>query len=150
MKTYLIHPRPGSGIIGQFQVTYDANGLMHAITNYTNIATEDLLYKAMAHIPLDHRHIATMKARGIRVDEVPADLSFDAFWNKYNYKLGKKERAKKLWECLTDADRARAINAIKAYDTWLSQRSIEKVYPETYLSQRRWENDFGTPATLFG
>ena len=75
--------------------------------------------------------------------EVPADLSFEAFWTKYNYKVGKKERAKKLWQVMTDEEHASALFAIAKYNSYLiNHPTIERAYPETWLSQRRWENSF--------
>jgi hypothetical protein len=73
--------------------------------------------------------------------EKPLDLSFDYFWTKYNYKLGHKKRTKALWDKLIDSERTRALNALPKYDAFLKQKKgIDKAYPETYLSQCRWEN----------
>lgn len=69
-------------------------------------------------------------------------MEFTIFWEAYAYKVGKKARAEKIWKALNDSDRVLAIEAIKPYDRWLSSKhNLEKVYPETYLSQRRWENE---------
>ncbi len=75
--------------------------------------------------------------------EVHADLSFTAFWNAYNYKIGNKERAKKLYELLDDHTRVMVFAAIKKYANFLvTKPNMEKAYPETWLKQRRWENSF--------
>jgi len=75
--------------------------------------------------------------------EVPPDLSFIAFWNAYNYKIGNKERAKKLYELLDDHARVLVFAAIKRYANFLANKpNMEKAYPETWLKQRRWENSF--------
>lgn len=79
----------------------------------------------------------------IRVEAVPADLTFNAFWEAYGYKVGKRERAIKIWATLNDIDKARCIRSIPKYNQWLSNKfNMERLYPETYLSQRRWENEF--------
>ena len=75
--------------------------------------------------------------------EVPADLSFTAFWNSYNYKVGNKERARKLYELLDDNTRTLVLSGIKRYSSYLASRpNMEKAYAETFLNQRRWENSF--------
>jgi hypothetical protein len=78
-----------------------------------------------------------------RIAKVEEDLSFDNFWNKYNYKVGNKKRAEKLWDQLSDADKAKVFTNINSYDNFLARRqNQEKLYPETYLSQRRFENSY--------
>lgn len=79
----------------------------------------------------------------ITIEPVPADLTFNAFWDSYAYKVGNKERTIKLWSALNDSDRTRALAAIPRYNQWLAQKpNMERLYPMTYLSQRRWESSF--------
>ena len=150
MKTYLIHLSPQSGLVGCFRVTYTDDHLMKSIENLTNISTESDLFSRLSKIPLSDIHLPALKQKGIRIDLVPDNLTFEHFWNSYGNKVGDKKRTQKLWDNLPDSDRVAALAKIKAYDIWLSKNTIAKVYPETYLSQRRWENDFGQKTTLFG
>lgn len=78
----------------------------------------------------------------LKISEVPLDLSFDAFWTKYAYKVGDKKKAEKLWSKLNDADRSLALNNIDKYSRFAFERNIDKVYPERYLSQERFKNEF--------
>ena len=79
----------------------------------------------------------------LQVDEVPQDLTFNAFWEAYNYKVGKKDRAIKYWNALTESDKAKVFQAIPKYNFWLAQRpNMERLYPEGFLHQRRFENEF--------
>lgn len=73
---------------------------------------------------------------------VPADLSFQTFWDLYDYKLGKKARAEKLWNALNDTDRAKALAAIPAYEFFRNTNNTKKMYAEGWLAQRRFENEF--------
>lgn len=73
---------------------------------------------------------------------VPQDLSFEIYWEAYSHKVGKKERAKKLWEALPEKDKIMCLQSIPRYKSWLAFRNIEMLYPETYLSQRRFENQY--------
>jgi len=79
----------------------------------------------------------------VKVEIVPTDLSFNAFWDAYAYKVGKQERARKLWASMSDADKTKCLRSIPRYNQWLSSKfNMERLYPETYLSQSRFNNDF--------
>ena len=78
-----------------------------------------------------------------KVTKITVDLSFAAFWNAYTYKVGNKPRTEKLWEKLSDVDKAQAMKSIPVYDQFLAMHpNQDKAYPETYLSQRRFENNY--------
>ncbi len=78
-----------------------------------------------------------------KVSRIELDLSFDSFWNTYAYKVGNKLRTEKLWDKLSDIEKARVLKSIKVYDQFLEfKKNQEKAYPETYLSQRRFENNY--------
>lgn len=75
--------------------------------------------------------------------QVPADITFETFWNRYNYKVGNKGRAEKLYNLLPDADKIKCLESIKGYDGYLlNKQNIEKLYPETFLSQQRYNSTF--------
>lgn len=96
------------------------------------------------HLPYEEQMLDYFKglARFV-VAEIPDDLEFETFWNTYDYKVGKKERARKLWAALWDAERVKVLKAIPQYKNWLAQKNgIETLFPETFLSQRRWENHY--------
>jgi hypothetical protein len=79
----------------------------------------------------------------VKVDRVPTDLSFNAFWDAYAYKVGKRERAMKLWASMSDADKTKCLRSIPRYNQWLMTKfNMERLYPETYLHQARYNNDF--------
>lgn len=83
-----------------------------------------------------------MKHPKCTVQPIEEDLSFESFWERYDLKVGKKDRAKKLWAQLSDLDKHKALKVIPKYNNWLIEKNINKVYPETYLAQRRFENAF--------
>lgn len=69
-------------------------------------------------------------------------IPFSVFWDTYGYKVGKKTRAENLWEGLTPGEQWQCMRSIPRYKAWLAGKSIERLYPETYLAQRRFENKF--------
>jgi hypothetical protein len=71
------------------------------------------------------------------------DTSFDAFWSAYKYKVGKKAKVIKLWDQLDHADRLLALAGVRPYDKHLARkRNQDKMYAETYLRSRQWENEY--------
>jgi hypothetical protein len=147
MKNYIIQGRMFTGYI-----SYDSEGLLELVrvaprnteTPYADrmAATEWLL----ANVPVAQEQLPTfvsrLKGHG-EVKEIPADLTFSAFWEKYAYKVGKKARAEKLWSQLTETEKGAAMLCVPRYEMWLLQhQGIQKLYPETFLAQRRWENEY--------
>ena len=78
-----------------------------------------------------------------RAEAIAPDITFDSFWNAYGYKVGNRKRAEKEWSRLNPEDRVRCLQGVKRYSMWIAQRrNQDKLYPETFLSQSRWENEF--------
>ncbi len=79
----------------------------------------------------------------MKVTETKTDISFNAFWNEYAYKVGNKGKAEKLYNKLSETEKILAIGSIKEYNKYLSRKaSIERLYPETYLNQRRYDIEY--------
>lgn len=80
---------------------------------------------------------------GIKVSDVTdTDYSFERFWNLYGYKVGNKDRVKKKWERLPEGEKILALGSIPRYRRFTECKHIEMTYPETYIDQRRWENEY--------
>jgi len=94
------------------------------------------------NFPFHIEGMAKFKVSTFIVEPVIPDLSFNKFWDTYAHKQGKKARAERLWKQLSETERASAMAYIKKYDAFLWQnKGIAKAYPETYLNQKRWENE---------
>ena len=86
---------------------------------------------------------AKLKVEGCQVQDVAEkDLGFEAFWKAYGYKVGGKARAEKLWGRLGEEERLLALGGIWKQRLHSERHKTDMPYPETYLSQRRWENEF--------
>lgn len=75
------------------------------------------------------------------ITEVFDDVSFETFWTRYNYKVGKKE-AEAAWSKLSDAKRSKAISRIPAYELYLKDKGIAKAYAQKYLNKERFEDEY--------
>ena len=85
---------------------------------------------------------AAMIKAGCEVKDITLiDLSFEKFWNTYGYKRGNIERCKKLWTKLSNHERILALGFVRKLKSVYEKEGKESPYPETYLSQKRWENE---------
>lgn len=124
---------------------YDLNGLL---TGFEIEGVED--EKQLAHLfwserfpfPYAERHIPDVEALGwFNITKVEDDLSFERFWRVYGLKVSKK-KAEKLWERLSKADRIKVFLHLPKYETYLQKKGIEKAYPDTYLRNAKYEDEY--------
>lgn len=125
----------------EVEVEYSEAGHLAKLVFPIGISREAIEY-CYNRIPLDENEC--IDTPGIaKVLTVPQDLSFNVFWEQYAHKIGDKTRTMKLWTALTEADRIKCLRAIPKYHQWLRQRpSMERLYPETFLKQERFRNEF--------
>jgi hypothetical protein len=82
-------------------------------------------------------------SNNLTVKKMPANTTFEKFWNDYGYKVGNKKKSEDIWNKMSIADKVLALEKIPAYKNWLSKKpQTDMVYPERYLSHRRFENEF--------
>lgn len=139
MINYLVtHIKNGKTML----FTFDLNGFLIAFKTDLKMSEATVNY-FNANFPFKISQIDHFKTTGhFRVEVLQQDLSFTAFWNAYSYKVGNKARAEKLWKALKDTDKAKAISYIKRYNNnLLLTPGIQRLYPETYLSQKRFNNE---------
>lgn len=125
---------------------YGENGVLRAL----RIEEEDLSVDAVAfcymRVPYIEDELPRMILEPnvpITYEPVPKNLSFNTFYEAYDYKIGDKTRAMKLWTALTEADRIKCLRSIRQYNQYLAQKpNVERLYPETYLKQERFRNEF--------
>lgn len=70
------------------------------------------------------------------------DTSFEHFWEVYGHKVGNKTLVKKKWEKMVWEDQIMAIGSIPKIRMYYEKKGYDLPYPETYINQRRWENEF--------
>lgn len=75
-------------------------------------------------------------------DITECDVTFERFWNLYRKKVGNKAGVEKKWGKLSWDERVMAIGVIPRMRRYYEQKGLDLPYPETYINQRRWENEF--------
>ncbi len=123
---------------------YTEKGLLKSIV-FDNVNQDQMIWVG-EHLP---QHLEIMKlweqkfSNIFTFSKIAEDLSFDAFWNQYAYKVGNKTRARKLWEKLKEQEKSAVMKSIGRYENFLRNHpGMGKAYPETFLNQKRWENEF--------
>jgi hypothetical protein len=114
------------------------NGILE---QYENNATlnEEQLDHLTRHFPMLLSDLDTLKGKSGTVKEI-TNLSFDAFWSKYDYKVD-KQQAETFWNKMTKPDKLSALAGIKRYNYRCKLKNIAMIYPVRYLRNRRWEDE---------
>jgi hypothetical protein len=139
---YLVTTKSGARITFK----YNSNNVLKAFEIEAEEEFDlEMMMWFQEHLPIHEEFLDTnwKGKEGIVIREIVQDLTFVNFWNTYSYKMGNKKRAEKLYNKLSEAEKAQCFVAIKRYNQYLAQRpSMERAYPETWLNQRRFENEF--------
>lgn len=139
MKKYLL---TSDSFDGNVVLGYQENDLLTLYSNDSEMTEPQriwLLKNLPCHLS-QVQHLAK-QIKG-KLEEMPEDISFNSFWSAYKKKINLK-RCTPLFEKLSDADKLRAINAIKPYDAYLTRTKFRgKADPDTYLRNRYFETDW--------
>lgn len=84
----------------------------------------------------------------IKVKEtVDINIPFSDFWDKYDYRKGKKSDVEAKWIALTDEDRALTMESLDTYLLSTPDKTYRK-YPMSYLNTEAWNDEHVVPVTL--
>lgn len=140
MKTYAI---TSQRFEGQILFKYGINGNLIGFEIEAELSDVQLTW-LYQRLPLTYPELVQFsKAPNsqMKLVEVPQDLSFETFWQRYNYKVGKAE-AEKAWGKLAEVDKSLALQRIAAYDGFLMRKGTAKVWPERYIKKRYFDNNY--------
>lgn len=149
MEQLTVYRAQGKEIGLTFLFKYDLNGNLKAFElqeGILNAAQMKWLF-AGAHFPADESLMKSvwMAEKGYTDKFVitisPADLSFDALWTLYAYKLARKD-AEKAYAKLKQADLIAVFIDVPKYLEWLARNpKIQQLNLATYLNGRRYEDE---------
>jgi hypothetical protein len=78
------------------------------------------------------------KEHKVKVTIVKREVTFDMFWDRYNYKTSGKKEAQDVWKKLSKQDQIGAFDYIPIYEGILKITPVNKLYGSTYLNKKRW------------
>lgn len=136
-KTYIV---TSSEFTGSLTYTYNLKGYLTDFNiniNNTTVGVAQFFYQ---NLPFEVNLIEQIKKMrpSIKVEEVPADLSFDRFWEEYG-KHGTKSMAKKKYEKLKPIEQLAALLHLPRERDKKKIDGTAMPYAETYINQKRWE-----------
>lgn len=133
MSNYLIkHPKHPFKLL----LKYNQTGRLFAY-EASEIQDEQLDY-FLKNLPVMEAKLNGFKTVGFLVLLQVESISFESFWDCYDYKVGNKARAKKLFEELSEVEKQDVFVGLKRYNGFLQTKTTAKLYPETFLAQKRW------------
>lgn len=136
MRKFIIQ---GSSFEGELIFGYNTDDMLIYFENKALLSNEHIKWLA-THFPFNRNDLSIVFQKS-KIKEL-TDISFEIFWNKYNNKVGNKQRTEKIWNHLSEGERLKIIETIPKYIAYLKQSKIAQAYPETFLNQRRWENEY--------
>lgn len=136
-KTYIITSKTAGG---EIVFKYHLNGFLIGLEVNAEL-TFDAWQRLVKNFPFKIEIMEHMASENKNIKLLPEDLSFERFWNAYNYKEGKKVMAQNAWNKLIAKDKLRALQYISYYNHKLTQTGVAKAYPSTYLNQKYWTNE---------
>lgn len=158
MPTYSIthHKHQGMVAVAVYELPFTKNGIMvsrlrRLVFNdgSTTLFIRPMMQRVPVFItlqdPLLPPQFADLQAEKCVVANITCqDLSFSMFWNTYAYKVGNKTTVEKKWNALKPEDRLLAMQGIIRQRRHSEAKHTDMPYPQTYIDQRRWENEFNS------
>ncbi len=142
---------------GSLTWCYDLGGVLRVFENNTNISDGELIKFIATRLPMKedwHSYLMHRfreeKGITLHIDRIEVDLSFESIWNFYDKKQGNKKRAEEIWTGtkptnsgkMTEADKVKTFKMLPRMKFQYKITNKEMPYLETFLSQRRFENEF--------
>lgn len=140
VNKYLLHSNSFSG---EVILHYNPDGCL-IFFEYNAEMTEQQQLWFYNNFPTTYSRLEQIifKSKTVILKPIQLDLSFQNFWDTYDYKIGHKSRAEKLWNAAKEVEKVMVFENLPAYNYYLNIKKIEKLYPETFLYQRRYEIDY--------
>jgi hypothetical protein len=127
-----------SQIEGFMLFGYDDQGVLMKFENNATLSDKQLLF-LKDNFPFAQCDLPRIKGKYGKIEE-HVDLTFDNFWNKYNYKRG-KVKTQEQWGKLSDEAKFKAISYIPKYIYESKLKGHDILYPERYLKYRRFDDE---------
>lgn len=126
---------------GELVLEYNLQGVLVSFANNAELSSEQLNYLS-THFPLtvDAANELLRLSVTLRATVVPAQLTFEAFWDAYDHKAySNKKLSVRIWDRLTYSDKIAVMTDIPRYENRLiKQPGVAKKYAETYLRSEVW------------
>ncbi|MEI6061726.1 MAG: hypothetical protein WCR72_13530 [Bacteroidota bacterium] len=135
----MIYQITSSTWTGYIEIEFNANGLMTR-TDLTNAELTDaqqiwFLKKMPREFSELQRVITGTQAK---LTAITTEISFEDMWEKFDYKVGKKEALAK-WNKMPKAEQIKAFNYVQKYKAKKLDTQAQ-LYLASYLNKERWND----------
>lgn len=120
---------------------YDFIGTLRQLEfdgNWKDEQINKILPKIPVNLPMMISDIKAQKLNSTWKFSEIQDLTFESFYKEYPSKVGPKEKTKKAYEKLSDAEKMEAILFIPEL-VKIKKDGTAYPYPATYLNQKYWK-----------
>jgi len=127
---------------GEIELKYNENGVLEKFENRAKLDTEMIKW-FFKYFPLTTGVLSWLieNTKTLRIKDVPIDITFASFWERYNRKINRK-RCEPLYDKLDEGEKVKCIMAIKQYDFFVQLHSRAKMDPENWLKRYGWETEW--------
>jgi len=140
MRRFLI---TSSAFTGEADILYDGDGRLVKLDLIATNMPAAIVNIFKEKVPGQIERLETAFTPGsVTIVETSYEVTFEMFWNKYDYKVNKK-RCEPLWSKLSKASQVEAYIGVDAYNKFLKGTGWrKKADPEKYLRDHYWENEW--------
>lgn len=129
---------------GEITFKFDINGNLVHFNYEGEILTNDQFKWLFDRFPIKESGIRHFESnKNLQVTKGEPNVSFDAFWNTYANKVGKRKMAENTWNRMSKADKIQVFINIPRYKNYLKYYPNQQMmYPTTYLNQEAYKNEW--------
>jgi hypothetical protein len=145
MSIYITQIVSAPQMDGNIIFKYDLDGHLRVMENNMKTDNPEIIKFFATHVPFKEPwliklfHLVKERLKfKVHVQILDADLSFQSFWDAYNYKKGKFE-AEREWNKLNEAERILVFKSLPRYNHYLqTHKNQDKVWANRYLKKKRY------------
>jgi hypothetical protein len=125
---------------GEILLTYSPEGVLKAFENNATLdkVQQDWLFKNMPWYKAWVQPLMA-KSKTMKIIEVDVTPSFEAFYQAYGNKVGKKD-AERTWQKMPNHKKVMAFVFVKKYLDRKKKEGTALPYPQTYLNAEPWND----------
>lgn len=113
------------------------DGMLKAVDIET-VNTERQANETTNFVTKESNFLEHAKARNIKITKADRVITFEIFWDKYDYKASGKKEAQTAWNKLSQRDQQGAYDWITPYFSQIKLENKPKLHASSYLNKQRW------------
>lgn len=129
MKVYKYFSK---GLDSDVKLSYTDGALSGVEIDSAKVTTDNKAYFFIT----ESQFLGVCKKHNIPVIEVERVVTFEMFWERYNYKASGRIPTLKAWEKLTKEEQIAAFDYIPVYDALWKGNKTAKKYGASYLNSK--------------